>query len=178
MVSTIEIKLDTTREEAYAEQQKLNELKKHNEKHDNLVNIITAILAIGWVFFAATEWVNYIIPAVIEPYITGAVIVVTLVVCLCSQALFVDPIDSVSNSYYNAMDKGKIIGVEAWKVSDEENTVDMKLIQENENKEVFYTFITNFLVVLKTDIVNPVFDLDKRVFFIPYEQREMFINAY
>lgn len=178
MVSTITVKMDATREEACAEQQRLDGLKKYNEKHDNMVNILTAIVAIGWIIFASTEWVNYIVPAIIEPYITAVIIVVAIAICLCSRAVFVDPMDSVANAYYNAMDKGKIIGIEAWKVSDEENTVDMKLIQENENKEVFYTFITNFLVVLKTDIANPVFDLDKRTFFIPYEQREMFVNAY
>ena len=178
MVSKITVKTNMTREEALAEQEKLQQLRKHSERKDTIISAVTAGLAITWIAFATTEWAHGIIPTRIEPYITACVLIVASVICLMSQAVNADPVDSVAHSYYSALDKGKVVEIEAWKISDEDNVVDMRIVQENENKEVFYTFIPNFAIVMKTDITDPVFDLDKKAFYIPYAEREMFVNAH
>ena len=178
MISKITVQTNATREEALAEQKNLERLRKSSEKKDMIITITTAGLAIAWIVFAATEWANGIIPTRIEPYITACVLVIASFICLMSQAVYADPIESATHSYYAALDKGKIVEIEAWKISEEDHVVDMRIVQENENKEVFYTFIPNFAIVMKTDITDPVFDLDKKIFYVPYAEREMFVNAY
>ena len=178
MFSKITVQTNTTREEAFAEQKNLEQLRKRSEKEDMIVTLATAGLAIAWIVFAATEWANGIIPTRIEPYITACILVITSTICLMSQAAYADPVNSATHSYYTALDKGKIVEIEAWKISEEDHVVDMRIVQENENKEVFYTFIPNFAIVMKTDITDPVFDLDKKAFYIPYAEREMFVNAH
>lgn len=178
MISKIIVQTNATREEAQAEQKRFDVIQKHNEHHSNLVTFVFAGLALVWIGFAATQFSTTIIPTFIEPYITAVVLGIAGMVCFLAQAVDISPANSVTHEYYTALDKGNIIKVEAWKISEKDNLVDMRLVQENEDKEVFYTSISDFPVIFRTDISTPIFDLDKRAFFVPFSEREMFINAH
>lgn len=178
MLKHIEIATEATKETAEQEYQRYLAKQKNTDTRDNVATFLAVAGAIAWVGCSQTNFISNLIPEGWHVAITLVILGIASIICHLTQATSVEEPSPAPYAYYQALEKGAIIKVEAWEMQRTPLVFDMRLIQEDENKEVFSTIIPHFYMSARTDIVNPVFNLDKRVLYVPYEEKEIFVNAY
>lgn len=146
------------------------------EKKENVITIITGATIFAWLVFCSTHMAYNLLPdSILDPLTILLISIGAIIILLTNAQDVTATIAPAPYLYYEALDRGKIVKIEAWQIERNSNMFDMRLIQSNEKDEMFHTIIPQFHKMTKNNINNPIFDLDKRILYIPYEDNKMLI---